>query len=59
MLTDINDITLIGLAIYFRSYNKSLCVTRGLGVVDGWAVSAAACHAGGPGLIPGSGQTYV
>jgi hypothetical protein len=30
-----------------------------LGVVDGWAVSAAACHAGGPGLIPGPGQTYV
>jgi hypothetical protein len=28
-------------------------------VVDGWAVSAAACHAGGPGSIPGPGQTYV
>jgi hypothetical protein len=29
------------------------------GVVDGWASSNAACHAGGPGLIPGPGQTYV
>jgi hypothetical protein len=29
------------------------------GLVDGWAVSAAACHAGGPGLIPGPGPTYV
>jgi hypothetical protein len=29
------------------------------GVVYGWAVSAAACHAGDPGLIPGPGQTYV
>jgi hypothetical protein len=28
------------------------------GVVDGWAVSAAACLAGGPGLIPAPGQTY-
>jgi hypothetical protein len=26
-------------------------------VVDGWAISAAACHAGGPGSIPGPGQT--
>jgi hypothetical protein len=29
------------------------------GVVDGWASCDAACHAGGPGLIPGPGQTYV
>jgi hypothetical protein len=29
------------------------------GVVDGRASSDAACHAGGPGLIPGPGQTYV
>jgi hypothetical protein len=27
-------------------------------VVDGWAVIAAACHAGGSGLITGPGQTY-
>jgi hypothetical protein len=29
------------------------------GVVDACAVSAAACHAGGPGSIPSRGQTYV
>jgi hypothetical protein len=29
------------------------------GVVDGLASCDAACHAGGPGLIPGPGQTYV
>jgi hypothetical protein len=29
------------------------------GVVDGWASSDAACQAGGLGLIPGPGQTYV
>jgi hypothetical protein len=27
-------------------------------VVDGGAVIGAACYAGGPGLIPGPGQTY-
>jgi hypothetical protein len=27
--------------------------------VDGRASSDAACHAGGPGSIPGPGQTYV
>jgi hypothetical protein len=26
--------------------------------VYGWAVIAAASHAGGPGLIPGPGPTY-
>jgi hypothetical protein len=29
------------------------------GVVDSWASSDAACHAGGLGSIPGPGQTYV
>jgi hypothetical protein len=29
------------------------------GVVDGWASSDAACQAGGLGLIPRPGQTYV
>jgi hypothetical protein len=29
------------------------------GAVDGRAVSAAACHTGGPGSIPGPSQTYV
>jgi hypothetical protein len=30
-----------------------------IAVVNGWAVSAAACHVGGLGSIPGPGQTYV
>jgi hypothetical protein len=29
------------------------------GVVDGCASRDTACHAGGPGLIPGPVQTYV
>jgi hypothetical protein len=29
------------------------------GVVDGQASRDAACHAGGPGLIPGPGQTSI
>jgi hypothetical protein len=35
------------------------CSVAFLGVVNGRASCDAACHPGGPGLIPGSVKTYV
>jgi hypothetical protein len=40
-----------------KCYNYNLACRQG--VVDGRSSSDAACHAGGPGSIPGPVQTYV
>jgi hypothetical protein len=45
--------------LLFRHYIVAGAVLVFVIVVDGRASSDAACHAGGPGSIPGRGQTYV